>query len=59
MDSRFSKIGLGRLALTSALDRAEIEALIREAIALLVVSGELQTPHMRGPDPGYGRGVLR
>ena len=43
MGSRYSKISSGQLAL-NALDRAQIEGLIREAIALLVESGQLQIP---------------
>ena len=48
MGSRFNKIRSRRCPLDSALDWAEIEALIREAIALLVESGEL-------PDPTHAR----
>ena len=51
------KIRSRRCAFESVLDRAEIEALIREAIALLVESGELPIPRTRGLDPDYGRAL--
>ncbi|MGA8656313.1 MAG: hypothetical protein WB586_09200, partial [Chthoniobacterales bacterium] len=51
------KIRSRRCALDSVLDRAEIGALIREAIALLVESGELPIPRTRGLDPDYGRAL--
>ena len=57
MGSHFNKIRSRRCALDSVLDRAEIEALIRDAIALLVESGELPIPPTRGPDPDYGRAL--
>ena len=48
MGPHFSEISSGQLALKSALDQAQIEALIREAIALLIESGLIQIPPMRG-----------
>ncbi|MGA8655445.1 MAG: hypothetical protein WB586_04795, partial [Chthoniobacterales bacterium] len=51
------KIRSRRWAVDSVLDRGEIGELIREAIALLVESGELPIPRTRGLDPDYGRAL--
>ena len=52
MGPHFSKISSGQLALKSALDGAQIEALIREAIALLIESGQIRIPPCAAFDPG-------